>query len=199
VWQPVKQKLSNGFTTTFSYQMKAPGGVSPGGADGIAFVIQSTSATATGSNGGGIGYPGLTNALAIELDTWKNDGSPYFDPDGNHVAIQSCGASAITPYHDSTSAGCTLAWPANPGINLKDGQQHAVRVVYTVMGNSTGNFKIYFDSAPTPAIDKSIWLGNVKNSSLLDSDGKAWVGFTGATGGAYQRQEVLSWSFTPTP
>ena len=31
----------------------------------------------------------IVNSLAIELDTFKNSG--YNDPNGNHIAVQSCG------------------------------------------------------------------------------------------------------------
>ena len=41
------------------------------GADGIAFVLQPNSST-TLTVGGGIGYDDVTNAFAVEFDTWKN-------------------------------------------------------------------------------------------------------------------------------
>ncbi|GJG87018.1 hypothetical protein tb265_21990 [Gemmatimonadetes bacterium T265] len=197
VWQPVKQRLDAGFVTTFRYQMTNGGGIGIGGADGLALVIQSASATATGSNGGGIGYPGLTKALAIELDTWQNSGAPYNDPNGNHVAIQSCGTAALSAYHDSTSTGCTVGWPRTAPINLKDGAVHTVKVVYAVSG-SVGTFTAYFDGSTTAAITSTVSLTNIKGASILDANGKAWIGFTAATGGAYQRHDLLSWTFTPT-
>ncbi len=194
VWQPVAQKLSASFETTFKFQISSPGGYSPGGADGLALVIQSTSNTATGQYGGGIGYPGLTNALAIELDTWQN--TENNDPDANHVAVQSCGTAAITAVHNTATSGsgCTWGSPVTPSINFKDGQVHTVRVTYV-----PGALSVYFDGATTPAITSAITLTNVKGNSILDAQGRAWIGFTGATGGAWENHDILTWNFTPSP
>ena len=194
MWQPTPQKLSASFETTFKFQITAPGGLAPGGADGLALVIQSTSNTATGQLGGGIGYPGLTNALAIELDTWQNNENN--DPNGNHVAVQSCGTAAITAVHNTNTSGsgCTWGSPVTPSINFKDGQVHTVRVTYV-----PGALSVYFDGAATPAITSAITLTNVKGNSILDSQGRAWIGFTGATGGAWERHDILTWNFTPSP
>ena len=40
--------------------------------------------------------------------------------------------------------------------------------------------------------------GPVDLSSILTSAGTAYVGFTGATGGEFETQDILSWTFAPT-
>jgi hypothetical protein len=98
------QPIASGFTSTFTFQV-APGAPIP--ADGIAFVVQNSpsGATALGGTGGAIGYGqgtdisnnpvnGIQRSLAVEFDTYQN---AWGDPDGNHVALQSCSASTVQP------------------------------------------------------------------------------------------------------
>jgi hypothetical protein len=55
------------------------------GADGFAFVIQNESPVALGLAGRGLGYEGINNALAIEVDTYSNfDEQDYYE---NHIAV----------------------------------------------------------------------------------------------------------------
>jgi hypothetical protein len=107
----LKQPVSSGFTTYFSFQMHRPT-TTAGSAEGFAFLIQNSSSvdtsmgasgaglTAVGAGGdvsqaGALGYAGILNSLAVEFDINQND----WDPTGNHVSVQSCGPSANTPVH----------------------------------------------------------------------------------------------------
>ena len=67
------------------------------GADGFTFVIQNSDSSlfggggssALGSTGGGLGYAGIPNSLAVEFDTWFN---PVLgDPNGNHISVHTAG------------------------------------------------------------------------------------------------------------
>lgn len=102
----VKQPLTSGFTTWFEFQIHNPAlCCAPG--DGIAFIIQNSTATdptygargagltAVGAFNGGVGYAGINNNLAIEFDIDQN----AWDPNGNHVAVQGCGPGTNTPVH----------------------------------------------------------------------------------------------------
>jgi len=113
-WFKVQQPLSTGFTVAFQFQISATNACFRCGspADGLALVIQNDPA-ATGAlgytgNGQNIAYgnndvstargvgSAIRNSLAIELDAHQN--SEYGDPDGNHIAVQSCGPNpASTP------------------------------------------------------------------------------------------------------
>lgn len=85
VWHDVKQSVVGGFRTDFSMRVVPDEGQeTPGpckwvdhlpkscarrGGDGLAFVIQNFDAKALGMGGGGLGYAGIPNAVAI--GTWR--------------------------------------------------------------------------------------------------------------------------------
>jgi len=94
----IAQPVNQGFSTYFSFQMHQPTlCCAPG--DGFAFIIQNSTATdssqgasghglyAVGSEDGGVGYSGINNSLAVEFDILQDP----WDPNGNHIAIQTCG------------------------------------------------------------------------------------------------------------
>jgi hypothetical protein len=55
------------------------------GADGFAFVIQNEGPTALGTAGKGLGYEGIFNSLAVELDTFHNyDQMDFYE---NHISV----------------------------------------------------------------------------------------------------------------
>lgn len=55
------------------------------GADGLAFVIQGVSPVSLGNSGSGLGYEGIANSLAVEIDTFHNfDQMDYYE---NHISI----------------------------------------------------------------------------------------------------------------
>src|SRR5919106_5415902 len=74
-WLPAKQSVQGGFEATFQWQISRTGRAA--GADGFAFVVQDASlrfprGLALGDGGGGIGYSGIPNSLAVEFDTLQN-------------------------------------------------------------------------------------------------------------------------------
>jgi len=101
-----KQPLTAGFTTWFEFQAHNPALCCDPG-DGVAFIVQNSTATdpsygasgaglsALGAFNGGMGYAGINNNLTIEFDLF---GNPW-DPNSNHVAVQSCGPNTNTPVH----------------------------------------------------------------------------------------------------
>jgi glucose/arabinose dehydrogenase len=180
-WHQIKQNVGEGFRTSFTFRLT---GISGGGADGFAMVIQNSALTALGGNGCRNGYDGIANSIAIEFDTWQSEScEPGFvnDPNDNHVSIHTRGTlpnSAV----ESASLGISTAIP-----NMSDGAIHAVVVEYdgSVMS-------VYIDNVSTPVLTVAVDL-----SSTLALDGQsAWIGFTGGTGGGYENHDILSWSFT---
>ncbi len=184
-WHATKQQVAGGFETTFRFRLVSAG------ADGMAFVVQNDAASAIGLCGGSLGYSSgnsacptsgqsvdLANALVVEIDCWNNP--DYADPNDNHVSVHMLQSS--DPFAHSNNALAT----ATPAFDLNDGAPHTVRVVYdgTVLD-------VYADDLVTPLI--SIPLDYAGNATL--DAGTAWVGFTGATGGAQQTHAVLDWSF----
>jgi hypothetical protein len=65
--------------------------------------------------------------------------------------------------------------------NLRDGKEHQVAVIY-----QPDSLQVRVDDLTTPLLTVAVDL-----SSLLDLDsGKAWVGFTAATGGAFENHDI---------
>jgi len=123
-----------------------------------------------------MGYQGITNSLAIEFDTWHNTEFP--DPNDNHISIQPNGSADHT-----YSLGC-----ASNITNLSDGNVHTATIGY-------------LNNALSIALDGTTVLSEPLNLAdyVTLNNGQAWVGFTSATGGAWENHDILSWSVTTTP
>ena len=138
----------------------------------------------SGQPGGSLGYDGIPNSLVVELDTFNN-GSGYGDPNGNHVAVHSRGTAANGP----GPAGDSLLGAAALTPFMQDGAIHQGRIAY----DPSGQLRVYVDDLATPALTVAVDLSTLLS---LDAD-KAFVGFTSATGAAYENHDVLDWSFCP--
>jgi len=199
-WFSTQQSVAGTFSTTFSFQLSGASQGSLGNADGFAFVIQNSALTALGPGGCGMGYGdsstgcapaagGIPASLAIEFDTYQNGD----DPNNNHVAIQSCGANpnSIDNESDGVPASCNLALNSSLPITLADGKIHTVVISYS--GPSTTLLDVMIDG-------HDLFSGGVTinlDTLLSLTSGNAWVGFTAATGGGDDNQDILTWTFTP--
>ena len=182
-WFMEKQYIQDGFETMFTFW------ISRDGADGFAFVIQNTSDTVLGANGGGLGYGDIPNSLAVEFDTWQNwprdPGFYDYDVNDNHIGVHTMGIEPNAPgphaaYPDAIQ-GETTAIPF-----LSDAQIHTAKVTYV-----PGFLAIYLDDLIVPVLEVPIDIASV----LALDNGTAWVGFTGATGVSTEFHDILSWSF----
>ena len=172
IWLKEKRNVAQDFSIQIGFQITQPGN---SGADGIAFVIQNQKSDAIGIYGGGIGYAGIPNSLAIEFDTYPN--SEYRDPNDNHIGIQTRGKNANSADHAIT-LGTSRNIP-----QLEDGTVHIMRIDYV-----NKIMKVYLDEFNTPKI-----TAYVNIDSLLGLDnGKAWLGFTSSTGGAFANHDIVS-------
>jgi hypothetical protein len=223
-WFKYPQPVKNGFTTTFTYNITDPNNATASSlypADGITFVVQNAAAglNALGGGGGSIGYgptsPGCTsapcgvsgsveNSLVIEFDTFDNS-TAIGDPNGNHVAVQSCGAGQQnTPAHAAPgSSNNTFNWPncnvmgaiTTPSASLTG--QHTVTITYDA---SLHTLTVQLDPN-TPNAVTVISLSNFNLTPYVNFAGpntdSAYVGFTSATGALEEETDVLSWTFTP--
>ncbi|MEE2941670.1 MAG: hypothetical protein VX460_14885, partial [Planctomycetota bacterium] len=166
-WFTQRQNVVDPFVCEFTVRMM-------GAADGMAFVIQRSAQNASGGGGGSLGYSGVPNSIAIELDTFVNGA----DPSENHVAVHTEGTSP-----NSADAPAVVLSSLVPDLN--DGGTHTVRIEY-----APGALRVSVDGAePTIQVDLDI------ASTLSLGGGEAWVGFTAATGGLNQTHDVLSWTF----
>jgi hypothetical protein len=234
-WFGVPQKVLNGFTAYVAFRLNSDHVASPGNGDGIAFVLQNAAGGGDDNEGSGdgdckpvgaglnivspygacLGYGGIDNSLAIEFDTYQND----FDPDANHIAMQSCGLgeSNVGLANSSDHARCNLAMAsqtATPTLilpNMSDGNVHQVVIEYSgATGTPANQWQVFIDpvfiagthtpdptqstAVITTTVDLTHYMTLQNSGSANDS---AYVGFTGASGGSYENQEILAWTFTP--
>ena len=154
------------FTTDFTFQLLYPL------ADGITFTIQSNNPQEVGQAGGGLGYAGIPNSIAVKADLFDNNGEGF----------------------DSTGAYLDGAYPSTPalnlfpaGIHLHSGHIFAVHISYAnnvVAATITDTVTSQTSSITVPG-DLSKVLGDT-----------AYVGFTGGTGALTAIQNILTWSYS---
>ncbi len=238
VWYTIPQNVANGFTAWYAVRLTAS---SLGGncctADGLAFVIQNAAGgqtdsitksleagsgvTVVGGAGGGIGYAGIDNSVALEMDTFYNkpiDPDDGYGNDDNHMALQSCGPGvANSPAHQGgpnclIALGGVGALASNPKssatgstVYLPDGHPHQVVIVYNGPNDSNPKtISVYLDptfnaGTHTPiAGSVPVFSGPFDITQYINlSNGTAYIGFTAATGANYEQHELMGFSFTP--
>ena len=169
------------FSTAFQFRFTNTGGIAP--ADGITFVL-AANPTGQGTGGGGIGYLGVANSVAIEFDTFDNGevgGS-------NHVAVDTNGAlngTGVSPYGVS-SCGFSLTLGC-----MSNGDVWTVNIAY----NGTNLTVSVQDGANAV---QNLINASINIPSLLGTN-NAFVGFTAGTGSGFENQDILNWQFANTP
>ena len=215
VWRDTPVAVAGGFDTTFVININENGGPS-GGGDGMAFVIQNESVAGdtggVGVNGIGrhasaMGYgifvtsnPGesIDNSLVIEFDTFLNGNqpaaAPILDLDSNHISIHT-GGTGENDQREEASIG--RAGTAQLGVNMSDGLDHTVRVIYV-----PGSIEVYLDgnlvlTTPYDFATGGTYIdsGNPVGGLNLIGGTSAWVGFVGASGGSLENHDVISWTW----
>lgn len=176
-----KQFVGSAFETTFQFQMSETADP-PGGSDGFVFLIQNHAPTYLAGGGGTLGYDQLPNSLAVEFDTFQN--SEVNDPSHSHVSVHTNGTGPNS-WSEAFSLG---SYSTSPNL-LDDAAVHTARIVYT-----PGTLSVYLDNMMAPKLTVSVDLAERLG---LDA-GKAWVGFTSATGGGWENHDILSWSYSTT-
>jgi len=153
------------FTTNFSFQMTSAA------ADGMAFVIQNGSATALGAAGGGLGYEGIGNSVAVKFDIYSNAGEGT-----DSTGLYTDGTIPTVPAVDMTSSG----------VSLLSGDVMNVQLSY----NGTTLTLTITDASTLKSFTTS-WTVNIPTTVGGDT---ALVGFTGGTGGETAIQDVINWT-----
>jgi uncharacterized repeat protein (TIGR02543 family) len=215
-----EQSVTASFSTTFTFQLSNPSLGSLGAADGIAFVIQNSTAgtSALGPDGCGMGFAdgscttstgGIPNSLAVDFKTY-NDGYP--SPNNNSVSIVSYGTGA-----NCVDQACNIAYNnsllTSYGITLADGNTHTATISYTLQPTISISPHCFSGATAEPCLDvildgHDLFSGGValilngtsaalSLQALIGGGNNAWVGFTAGTGGGDDYQDILSWTFTP--
>ena len=191
------------FSTQFQFRFTGAGGADP--ADGITFVV-AASPGGLGTSGYGMGYEGVANSIAIELDTYNN-GIPggslgYFPAEpnsSNHVALNingvltnsfatnvygngSCGfAGGTPPQNPNSAAGCMSNGNLWTATITYDGSLLNVSLTDPAMGST-------FHALTDVPLDLSSILGT----------NTAYVGFTGSSGAGWENEDIVNWRFSNT-
>lgn len=184
VWNNNRIDLNNSFDFNFDVYL---GFRNNPGADGIAFVLQPIS-TSVGSQGGGMGFQGISPSIGVTLDTYMNPENS--DPASDHIAIQRNGDLS----HTSTN---NLAGPipiSSTSDNVEDGQTHQLRVVWNAPSRT---LTTYFDGVLRVSITNDFI------NTTFGGNPQVFWGFTGATGGEWNEQRFCTaltpaWNFLPT-
>jgi len=147
-------------------------------ADGLALVIQNVGHNAVGSSGGGLGYAGIPNSVAIKFDVYSNAG------EGNDsTGIYVNGAMPTVPSSDMTSSGLVL------------GSGDVINAQVTYDG-TTLTWRLQDKSTPNPYVYSQQQVINIPHTIGSNT---AYIGFTGGTGGGVSVQDILDWTFSNTP
>jgi len=161
--------IANGFTTSFTYQATGTNL-----ADGAAFVIQSSSATAIGQGGGGLAIPvNGTNGIGANSDAVE------FNVYGGHTI----GTNAV---NDSSTGN----YNATGAVNVAGGDPIAVQLTYV---NSTHTL--------TETLTDTVSNATYTTSYNLDltiplTGAQGYVGFSGGTGGLAATQTISNFTFS---
>jgi hypothetical protein len=164
-WYNTKVDVSR-FLVQFTYT-DVTGGTA--GADGITFMIQGVGTGAMGGGGGSLGASGITPSVDLALNI----------------------------YHGTTPPGPAIGW------NLNGGSATPTATAPLVLDNGSHPIKvvIYYDGTTAKA-----WLTDATAGTAAPVistvanipaavGNPAYVGFTGATGGAQAAQEISNFSF----
>jgi hypothetical protein len=164
------------FTTTFVLRDQPQSG----SADSVSFVMQANPAglTAVGGNGGGGGYSGMNNSIAIKFDLYS--GGTHTPTTGLYMNGQNPGQA---PGGQSIALGT--------GINLGQPGQSGNPLQVTLSYDGTGMLTETVVDTVTKAMFTHTYTINI--SQTIGAN-RAYVGFTGGTGGETAIQEILTWS-----
>jgi murein DD-endopeptidase MepM/ murein hydrolase activator NlpD len=154
------------FTNDFTFQ------VTNAYADGLTFAIQSIGPASVGRTGGGLGYAGIGNSVAVGFQLYSA---------GYEVSLTGDWTNGASP--DATPGSSTTG----SGVNFHSGDVMSVHMTYD---GTTLTWTIT-DTKTGKSFTKSV---TINIPALTGST--AYVGFTGGSGGLTAVQNILTWTYT---
>ncbi len=163
----------------------------PGG-DGLAFIIKGPGTNKIGNGGMWLGYGGIENSLAIEIDLYNNSGNNANrnDANGNHIAVMTRGSDTNSSFHDETT---TLALASDIPVIKNDGSVYYCKIDYI-----SDTLRVYLEESPdfiSPVIQVPGF--NLTDYLTLDNGTGGHIGFTAGTGLSSLRHIITYWSVCP--
>jgi Legume lectin domain/Chitobiase/beta-hexosaminidase C-terminal domain len=155
------------FTTSFSFQL------SDAQADGFTFTIQNVGPKELGGSGAALGYAHIKKSVAIKFDIYSNAGEGT-----DSTGVYTDGATPTVPAVNMTSSG----------VILRSGDAMVANITY----NGTTLVMKLTDAV----INKTFTLSKAINIPSVVGADKAYVGFTGSSGGLSASQKIVSWTYT---
>ena len=183
IWAKQRLDLASDFCLSAEVNL----GSNDAGADGMAFVMQPNS-TAAGSSGGGLGYLGITPSFVVEIDTYQNAS----DLANDHAGLMKDGDTNHGSAHWGESA-----------VDLGNVEDGAWRTLQVLWNATAKRITIGFDKNDDGDVDDSgETLYSAVSADLpahfTASSGAVYWGFTAATGGATNLQQVRGITYTGT-
>jgi Concanavalin A-like lectin/glucanases superfamily/Bacterial lectin len=172
----IPQYIGGGFLASFIY--------TSGGnklADGTTFCIQNSPAgtNAIGAKGGDLGFTGITNSVALELNIYAS---------ANGGAGVTFGAEGSTPQ----SVNPAPPYSSTAPVNLASGDPIYVQIAY----DQTQITVLLVDTTTEASFNMGFLVGDL-SSSL--SGYSAYIGFTAGDGGENSVQTVSNFAFYSSP
>ena len=164
-WYGTPVNVQN-FTMDFEFALTSAN------ADGFTFTLQNTGPTATGQDGGGLGYAGVGLSVAVKFDLYNNAGEGT-DSTGIYVN----GAYPSTPAVDMTSSG----------VNLHSGDLMHAHITY----DGTTLALTLTDTVTSASFTTS----SAVNIPATVGSNTAYAGFTAGTGGLTAIQQITNWTY----
>jgi Bacterial lectin/Legume lectin domain len=161
------------FQTSFVFHLDGePGRLG----DGFTFAVAGATPPVPGTAGGGLGYQGITDSVAIKFDLVENAGEGT-----ESVGVFTGGAEPTTPADRPPDR---LSLHLNSGRVFEVEMRYSGGTLFVDLADAGGG--VHFTR--TYAVDIPAALGGPT----------ALVGFTAGTGELFAPIDVLSWTYTPT-
>jgi hypothetical protein len=168
IWNQTKVDLTQSFDTSFVYQAN---GKNP--ADGVALVFQTQGTNVIGNAGGYLGYQGIAgNSAAYQINIYEGH------TQGTNFILHPA----------SSTAPMTMNYNATGSVNVASGNPIRVKLHYDATNQTITEDLTDLTTNMTYQHQYSgVNLGSIASS--------AYIGFTGADGGAYALQTISAFRF----